>query len=60
MDRCLDSIYAQVKGVVADYTENTDFIFTDFISFSTIAKKEKEDWYGLHSWTNLNTPVNCL
>lgn len=50
-----DSIYAQVKGVVADYTENTDFIFTDFISFSTIAKKEKEDWYGLHSWTNLNT-----
>jgi putative ABC transport system permease protein len=50
-----DSIYAQVKGVVADYTENTDFIFTDFISFSTIAKKEKEDWYGLQSWTNLNT-----
>jgi len=50
-----DSIYAQVKGVVADYTENTDIIFTDFISFSTIAKKEKEDWYGLHSWTNLNT-----
>ncbi|WP_194974690.1 ABC transporter permease [Aquiflexum lacus] len=50
-----DSIYAQVQGVVADYTENSDFIFTDFISFSTIAKKEKEDWYGLHSWTNLNT-----
>lgn len=50
-----DSIQAQVTGVVKDYTENTDFIFTDFISFSTIAKKEKEDWYGLHSWTNLNT-----
>ena len=50
-----DSIYAQVKGVVADYTENTDLIFTDFISFNTIAKKEKEEWYGLHSWTNLNT-----
>jgi putative ABC transport system permease protein len=50
-----DSIYAQVRGVVADYTENTDFIFTDFISFSTIGTKEKEDWYGLHSWTNLNT-----
>lgn len=50
-----DSIYAQVKGVVADYAENTDFIFTDFISFTTISKKEKEDWYGLHSWTNLNT-----
>jgi putative ABC transport system permease protein len=50
-----DSIYAQVQGIVADYTENTDFIFTDFISFSTIAKKNKEDWYGLHSWTSLNT-----
>ncbi|MFD2200880.1 ABC transporter permease [Shivajiella indica] len=50
-----DSIYAQVKGVVADYSKNTDFIFTDFISFSTIAKNEKEEWYGLHSWNNLNT-----
>ncbi|WP_114752237.1 ABC transporter permease [Pleomorphovibrio marinus] len=50
-----DSIYAQVKGVVADYTENTDLIFTDFISFSTIDKIEKKEWYGLHSWTNLNT-----
>ncbi|PSL07696.1 ABC transporter permease [Cecembia rubra] len=50
-----DSIYAQVHGVVADYTENSDFIFTDFISFSTISNSQKEDWYGLQSWTNLNT-----
>jgi putative ABC transport system permease protein len=50
-----DSIYAQIQGVVADYTQNTDFIFTDFISFSTITNKEREDWFGLHSWTNLNT-----
>ncbi|WP_291781647.1 ABC transporter permease [Cecembia sp.] len=50
-----DSIYAQVQGVIMDYSENTDFFFTDFISFSTITKKEKEDWYGLHSWSNLNT-----
>ncbi|PRY84652.1 ABC transporter permease [Mongoliibacter ruber] len=50
-----DSIYAQVQGVVKDYSENTDFIFTDFISFSTISQKGKADWYGLHSWTNLNT-----
>ncbi|WP_194776819.1 ABC transporter permease [Pararhodonellum marinum] len=50
-----DSIYAQVKGVVADFTENTDLLFTDFISFNTISKNEKEEWYGLHSWTNLNT-----
>lgn len=50
-----DSIMAQVKGVVKDYEEKTDFYFQDFISFSTINKKEKEDWYGLHSWGNLNT-----
>lgn len=50
-----DSIFAEVKGVVKDYKENTDFIFTDFISFPSIKSNEKDDWYGLHSWTNLNT-----
>lgn len=50
-----DTIMATVVGVVEDYQENTDFIFQDFISFSTIAKNEKEDWYGLHSWTNINS-----
>lgn len=50
-----DSIMAQVKGVIKDYEEKTDFFFQDFISFSTINKKEKEAWYGLQSWGNLNT-----
>lgn len=50
-----DVYTAQITGVVADYTQNTDFIFTDFLSFSTISHMDKEDWYGLHSWTNLNT-----
>ncbi|WP_373493008.1 FtsX-like permease family protein [Aquiflexum sp.] len=50
-----DSIMAQVKGVVKDYEERTDFFFQDFISFSTINKKEKENWYGLQSWGNFNT-----
>ncbi|EOZ98753.1 putative FtsX-related transmembrane transport protein [Indibacter alkaliphilus LW1] len=50
-----DSIMAQVKGVVRDYDQKTDFFFQDFISFSTIKKKGKEDWYGLQSWGNLNT-----
>jgi putative ABC transport system permease protein len=50
-----DAYTAQITGVVADYTQNTDFFFTDFLSFSTIAHMEKEDWYGLHSWTNLNS-----
>ncbi|KEO73925.1 ABC transporter permease [Anditalea andensis] len=50
-----DSIRAQVKGVVKDYEGKTDFFFQDFISFSTIKLKEKEDWYGLHTWSNLNS-----
>ena len=50
-----DTIMATIVGVIQDYDENTDFIFQDFISFSTIKKNEKEDWYGLHSWTNINS-----
>jgi len=50
-----DSIVAQVTGVVEDFKEHSDFIFTDFISFSTIKKSEAEDWYGLHSWGNVNS-----
>jgi len=50
-----DSIIAQVTGVVEDFKENSDFIFTDFISYSTIKKSEAEDWYGLHSWGNVNS-----
>ncbi|MCE7053517.1 ABC transporter permease [Algoriphagus sp. AGSA1] len=50
-----DSIYAKVTGVVADYKEKTDFIFTDFISFSTIRTEEQIEWYGLHDWTSVNS-----
>lgn len=50
-----DSIYARVTGVVEDFGGKSDFIFKDFISFSTIKSKEKEDWYGLHNWSNVNS-----
>lgn len=50
-----DSIVAYVTGVVKDFDKPTDFIFTDFISFSSIAQADKNEWYGLHSWTNLNS-----
>jgi putative ABC transport system permease protein len=50
-----DSIIAQVTGVVEDFESHSDFVFTDFISFSTIKKSESEDWYGLHSWSNVNS-----
>ncbi|GMQ24319.1 ABC transporter permease [Algoriphagus sp. oki45] len=50
-----DSIFTTIVGVVEDYKENSDFIFQDFISYSTIKENEKEDWYGVHSWTNINS-----
>ena len=50
-----DSIYAKVTGVIADYSENTDFIFTDFISYSSIRTQEQIEWYGLHDWTSVNS-----
>lgn len=50
-----DTISAQVTGVVEDYTQNTDFIFKDFISYSTIQTEEQKEWYGLHSWGNVNS-----
>jgi putative ABC transport system permease protein len=50
-----DSIYAKVTGVVADYQENSDFIFKDFISFSTIRTEEQLEWFGLHLWTSVNS-----
>lgn len=50
-----DSIYAKVTGVIADYSENTDFIFQDFISYSTIRTQEQIEWYGLHDWTSVTS-----
>lgn len=50
-----DTIRAQVTGIVEDYTEKSDFIFTDFISYSTIQTQEQKEWYGLHSWGNINS-----
>jgi len=50
-----DSIQAQITGVIADYTENTDFIFQDFISFSTIQTEELKEWYGIDQWTSVNS-----
>jgi putative ABC transport system permease protein len=50
-----DTINAQITGVVADFEENTDFLFTDFISYSTIRSMDKENWFGLDSWGNVNS-----
>jgi putative ABC transport system permease protein len=51
----VDTIRTQVTGVVADFEENTDLVFTDFISFSTIRSMDRENWFGLDSWSNINS-----
>lgn len=50
-----DTIQAEITGVILDFEKNSDLIFTDFISFSTIDTQEKKEWFGIHSWTNLNS-----
>jgi putative ABC transport system permease protein len=50
-----DSIVATVSGVVADLTQNTDFIFKEFISRSTItASAGLKDNYRWDSWGSVN------
>ncbi|SMG08052.1 ABC-type transport system, involved in lipoprotein release, permease component [Marivirga sericea] len=45
-----DTIRAIVKGVVANHTKTSDFVFTDFISYSTVFNKQGED-----NWSSLST-----
>lgn len=50
-----DTMYTKVTGVVKDFTEHTDFIFTDFISFSTISMSSNKNRYALEQWDNVNS-----
>ncbi|WP_111672246.1 ABC transporter permease [Algoriphagus litoralis] len=50
-----DTFSAQITGIVEDYTANTDLIFKDFLSFSTIQTEEQKEWMGLHHWGNVNS-----
>ncbi len=50
-----DSIIAQVKGVVRDYSENTDFTFTDFISKSTLFNLTNNERFHVDNWQSVNS-----
>lgn len=51
-----DSILVQVTGVVRDYTDNTDFTFTDFISKSTIATLKGSNLLSqMENWNNVDS-----
>jgi putative ABC transport system permease protein len=45
-----DTIPAYVSGVVADWDQNTDFAFRDFISYSTVQTAAISKDYHLDNW----------
>ncbi|WP_143959837.1 ABC transporter permease [Litoribacter populi] len=51
----LDTVQVTVAGVVEDYTGNTDFIFTDFLSIQNARKENGEDFYAVDNWQSVNS-----
>ena len=52
-----DSLRVTVTGIVKDWTKNSDFIFTDFISISTVDHsflKESGNWDNWGGWNDAN------
>ncbi|HLZ86094.1 MAG TPA: FtsX-like permease family protein [Puia sp.] len=45
-----DSLHVRVSGIIRDYEGNTDFPFTDFISFPTISHSFLKDTYRHDQW----------
>ena len=50
-----DSILTRVTGVVKDYTENTDFTFTDFISKPTMKTLKDHQRFHMDNWSSVNS-----
>ena len=49
-----DSITVSVSGIVNDLSQNTDFIFKEFISQATIPSTGLRRNYGWDNWRNIN------
>jgi putative ABC transport system permease protein len=45
-----DSIHLTVSGIVQDLPQNTDFIFTDFISYATAKNTPFKNTFGFDQW----------
>jgi len=45
-----DSLHVRVTGIIKDYSGNTDFAYTDFISFSTIGQSFLKRSYRSDQW----------
>lgn len=54
-----DSLRLSVSGIIADWKENSDFAYTDFISFNTIESSFLKDrWHGMHTNSWDPPPIN--
>lgn len=51
----MDTIQASVVGVVGDYKENSDFIFTDFLSINNILEEGRGGNYDVAHWNSVNS-----
>ena len=45
-----DSLHVRVSGIIANYEGNTDFAYTDFISFATISHSFLKNRYRNNQW----------
>ncbi|MGH2566367.1 MAG: ABC transporter permease, partial [Ginsengibacter sp.] len=49
-----DSLRVSVAGIVKDWTENTDFGYTDFISIGTATHSFLKNWIQAEDWGSLS------
>lgn len=50
-----DSLNVTVTGILKDWNKNSDFNFSEFISFSTINSSFLKNQFQLDNWYNLNS-----
>lgn len=51
----LDSLTVQVVGVVADFEDNSDLLFTDFISVGNLYQERETDYFNVKLWNSVNS-----
>ncbi len=55
-----DSLTVTVTGILQDWNKNSDFNFSDFISYSTISSSFLKDQILLANWFNLDSRSQAL
>jgi putative ABC transport system permease protein len=55
-----DTVTLKVSGIVANWQQNSDFKYNDFISAATLAKTKWGDNVGLDNWTSTNSSSQLI